>query len=207
VWGDVNPVWKKETHNLYVPQRSKAVLKLRVIDKNKLRSDIDLGVVMTGLDVLLDKPGRKVELPLKGGAVHRQGGAVESNAFCPWVAGAAACLVVAVVLSMRMLDVSVCPYPAVSCCAGTNAQGHLVVSALFLPFAEEIIDAAIADETMQAPEAPEEVSQLATQFELASQLQDELTAKVQEIATDLKQKVGWCLRLGFVKKCRVQGVW
>lgn len=66
VWGNLNPTWK-ETYYLYVQQRPKAVLKLRVIDKNKLRSDIDLGVVMTGLDTLLDKPGRKVELPLKGG--------------------------------------------------------------------------------------------------------------------------------------------
>lgn len=77
VWGDVNPTWK-ETYYLYVQQRAKAVLKLRVIDKNKLRSDIDLGVVMTGLDTLLDKPGRKVELPLRGRWATRLG-AVEGN--------------------------------------------------------------------------------------------------------------------------------
>lgn len=65
MWGNLNPSWK-ETHYLYVQQRSKVLLKLRVIDKNKLMSDVDLGVVMTGLDALLDKPGRKVELPLKG---------------------------------------------------------------------------------------------------------------------------------------------
>lgn len=66
VWGDVNPLWKSETHNLYVQERGKALLKLRVLDKNKLMSDVDLGAVMTGLDVLLEKPGRRVELPLKG---------------------------------------------------------------------------------------------------------------------------------------------
>jgi len=65
IWGDVNPQWG-ETHNLYVQQRSKAILKLRVIDKNKLMSDVDLGAVMTGLQTLLEKPGRRVELPLKG---------------------------------------------------------------------------------------------------------------------------------------------
>lgn len=65
VWGDVSPKWA-ETHYLYVQERAKALLKLRVIDKNKLMSDVDLGVVMTGLQPLLDKPGRKVELPLKG---------------------------------------------------------------------------------------------------------------------------------------------
>lgn len=37
-----------------------------MMDKNKLMSDVDLGVVMTGLDALLGKPGRRVELPLKG---------------------------------------------------------------------------------------------------------------------------------------------
>lgn len=65
IWGNVNPQWG-ETHNLYVQERSKALLKLRVVDKNKLMSDVDLGVVMTGLDALLAKPGRRVELPLKG---------------------------------------------------------------------------------------------------------------------------------------------
>lgn len=65
IWGDVNPQWG-ETHNLYVQQRSKAILKLRVIDKNKLMSDVDLGVVMLGLQTLLEKPGRRLELPLKG---------------------------------------------------------------------------------------------------------------------------------------------
>lgn len=64
-----------------------------------------------------------------------------------------------------------------------------MVSALFLPFAEEIIDAAIADETKRAPEAPEQVTQIATQLEVAMAVQDQLTSKVQEIATDLKQKV------------------
>lgn len=48
-------------------ERPKALLKLRVMDKNKLMSDVDLGAVMTGLDALLEKPGRRVELPLKGG--------------------------------------------------------------------------------------------------------------------------------------------
>jgi Ca2+-dependent lipid-binding protein len=65
IWGNVNPQWR-ETHNLYVQERSKALLKLRVVDKNKLMSDVDLGVVMIGLNALLAKPGRQVELPLKG---------------------------------------------------------------------------------------------------------------------------------------------
>lgn len=51
---------------MYVQERSKALLKLRVMDKNKLMSDVDLGAVMTGLDALLEKPGRRVQLPLKG---------------------------------------------------------------------------------------------------------------------------------------------
>lgn len=88
-----------------------------------------------------------------------------------------------------MLSVFAADVSHAALCAGTNAQGHLVVSALFLPFAEEIIDAAIADETKRAPEAPEEVTQIATQLEVAMAVQDQLTSKVQEIATDLKQKV------------------
>lgn len=99
--------------------------------------------------------------------------------------------------------------PHAVCCAGTNAQGHLVVSALFLPFAEEIIDAAIADETKRAPEAPEEVTQIATQLEVAMVVQDQLSSKVQELATDLKQKVNFPhkeVRLGAALTRTVGGV-
>lgn len=75
---------------------------------------------------------------------------------------------------------------------GTNAQGKLIVSALFLPFSDEIVDAAVADDAKQAPEAPEEVTQMATQLEVAMAVQDQLTSKVQKIAADIQQKVRAC---------------
>jgi hypothetical protein len=73
--------------------------------------------------------------------------------------------------------------------AGNNAQGQLVVSALFLPFSDEIIEAAVAEDVMKAPEAPEEVTQIAKQLEVALAVQDQLTTKVQQMAADLQQKV------------------
>lgn len=80
---------------------------------------------------------------------------------------------------------------AASCLAraGKNAQGQLVVSALFLPFTDEFIEAAVAEDTKKAPEAPEEVTQLATQLEVAMAMQDQFTSTVQQMATDLQQKV------------------
>ena len=39
IWGDLNPKWN-ETYYLYVQQRAKSTLKLRVLDKNKLMSDV-----------------------------------------------------------------------------------------------------------------------------------------------------------------------
>ena len=66
----------------------------------------------------------------------------------------------------------------------------LVVSALFLPFSDEIVEAAVAEETKKAPETPAEVTQIATQLEVAMALQDELTSKVQQVAGSLQQKVG-----------------
>jgi hypothetical protein len=72
-WGQLNPQWG-ETHTLYVPKAAggssggggPVLLKLRVLDKNKLVSDVDLGVVMTSLGPLLEAPGEKVTLPLRG---------------------------------------------------------------------------------------------------------------------------------------------
>lgn len=73
--------------------------------------------------------------------------------------------------------------------AGTNAQGKLLVSALFLPFSEELIEAAVAEDTKKAPEMPEEVAQISTQLKVAMAVQDQLTSTVQQLATDLQQKV------------------
>jgi hypothetical protein len=85
------------------------------------------------------------------------------------------------------LPVTACTCYLVS--AGNNAQGKLVVSALFLPFSDEIIEAAVAEDVKKAPEAPEEVTQIAKQLEVAMAVQDVLTLKVQQVATDLQQKV------------------
>lgn len=71
-----------------------------------------------------------------------------------------------------------------------------MVSALFLPFTDDIIEAAVAEDTMKAPEAPEEVSQMAAQLEVAMAVQDQLTSKVQQLASDLQQKVGTVRLLG-----------
>lgn len=73
--------------------------------------------------------------------------------------------------------------------AGTNAQGKIIVSALFLPFSNEIVDAAVADDTKRVPETPSEVTQIAAQLEVAMAVQDQLTSTVQQVAADLQQKV------------------
>lgn len=223
IWGNVNPQWG-ETHNLYVQQRSKALLKLRVVDKNKLMSDVDLGVVMTGLDALLAKPGRCVELPLKGaGCCCCCCSCIQLGASC----SDSRCLLDMIVLwgvadsaelehnctqllgpthvEPMAVNAMHVPAPAASsqawpqcaCCprllvyahAGTNAQGKLVVSALFLPFSDDLIEAAVAEDTKKAPEMPAEVAQISTQLEVAMAVQDQLSSTVQQLATDLQQKV------------------
>lgn len=73
LWGNLDPQWG-ESHVLYVPKdASQAVLRLRVVDKNKLVADVDLGAAMTGLAPLLDQPGQRVTLPLKGAAERPRG--------------------------------------------------------------------------------------------------------------------------------------
>jgi hypothetical protein len=44
----------------------KDVLRLRVIDKNKLISDVDLGVVMMPVAALMEQQGQQLQLDLKG---------------------------------------------------------------------------------------------------------------------------------------------
>lgn len=74
------------------------------------------------------------------------------------------------------------------------------VSALFLPFTEEMAEAAVSEDTKKAPEAPEEVTQLATQLEVAMAVQDQLTSRVQQLATDIQQKV--CVTTAAAGTCR-----
>jgi Ca2+-dependent lipid-binding protein len=64
-WGDLSPSWD-EMHTLYVTNAEKDVLRLRVIDKNKLISDVDLGVVMMPVAALIEQQGQQLELELKG---------------------------------------------------------------------------------------------------------------------------------------------
>jgi Ca2+-dependent lipid-binding protein len=65
-WGELSPSWD-ETHTLYVSNVEKDVLRLRVIDKNKLISDVDLGVVMMPVAALMEQQGQQLQLELKGG--------------------------------------------------------------------------------------------------------------------------------------------
>jgi hypothetical protein len=64
-WGELEPVWE-ETFTLYVPRKEKQILRLRMIDKNKLLSDVDMGTVMVAISDLIEKPGQKLALQLQG---------------------------------------------------------------------------------------------------------------------------------------------
>lgn len=64
-WGELDPEWQ-ETHTLYVTNTDKDVLRLRVIDKNKLMADVELGVVMVAVADLLNGEGQQLELRLRG---------------------------------------------------------------------------------------------------------------------------------------------
>lgn len=65
LWGQLEPAWH-ETHTLYVRDASRDAVRLRVIDKNKLASDVELGLAVLPLQTLLDAPGRRVTVPLQG---------------------------------------------------------------------------------------------------------------------------------------------
>lgn len=76
---------------------------------------------------------------------------------------------------------------------------------MFLPFSDAMVDAAVADDTKKPPEAPEEVTQIATRLEVAMAMQDQLTSKVQQIATDLQEKVSWQLATAILWKQQNRG--
>lgn len=65
IWGDVNPTWN-ETHTLYITDKERDLVRLRVLDKNQLLHDVDLGVVVVSVSELLDNEGQEVRLELKG---------------------------------------------------------------------------------------------------------------------------------------------
>lgn len=151
-WGELSPAWGS-THTLYVTCASTDVLKLRVIDKNKLISDVDLGTVMVPLPQLLATPGARLELPLRGAcAPARAETRVHGRAACmhgrsgtdSWKRACGAC--------SPLSTPTTCCAAAAACThaharAGGNAQGSVTVSAELLPFSSEVLDAAVAADT------------------------------------------------------------
>eukprot|EP00775_Hariotina_reticulata_P003437 gene3437-3709_t len=81
-WGELEPVWE-QTFTLYVPRKEKQILRLRMIDKNKLLSDVDMGTVMVPISTLTEKPGQKVTLQLRG-SNNAQGTLTISAHFLPF---------------------------------------------------------------------------------------------------------------------------
>lgn len=65
LWGDLDPTWN-ESHTLYVTNTDRDVLRLRVLDKNNLLSDVDLGVVMISVAELLENENQEMTLELRG---------------------------------------------------------------------------------------------------------------------------------------------
>ncbi|KAF6250498.1 hypothetical protein COO60DRAFT_1705829 [Scenedesmus sp. NREL 46B-D3] len=80
-WGDTSPAWD-ETHTLYVSDIETDVLRLRVIDKNNLLSDVDLGVAMMPVAALMQQQGQQLDLELKGS--NAQGTLTVSAEFLPF---------------------------------------------------------------------------------------------------------------------------